>query len=230
MDELAVQEESDEKRWLGELLGLLTPVVKSWPSEHCLEGNKWAIQIFRGCGYTRDYPVERLYRDNRLNHIHEGTYGIQGLDLVERKIGRDGGATLFRFVDLVRSTVERVSGVGDLDEDCSRLSQILDLLTETTTVLLNSAGVARRTANATIFLDAFGHIVIAWMWLRQAEVAACTLANEDHTSQDRTFYEGKLAAYRYFSRYELPLAKAKLELCASLNDTCLSAPPSIFAC
>ena len=63
------------------LLDVLVPIVKAWPSEHALEANKWAIQVLGGYGYTRDYPVERLYRDNRLNMIHEGTNGIQALDL-----------------------------------------------------------------------------------------------------------------------------------------------------
>src|SRR5690606_40034821 len=86
VDALTTTEDPAAKRRDAALLGLLTPVVKSWPSEHCLEANKWAIQILGGYGYTRDYPVERLYRDNRLNHIHEGTLGIQGMDLLGRKV------------------------------------------------------------------------------------------------------------------------------------------------
>ncbi len=76
------------------LLELLTPIAKSWPSEYCLEANKLAIQVHGGYGYTRDFPVERLYRDNRLNHIHEGTHGIHGLDLLGRKVAMHGGAAL----------------------------------------------------------------------------------------------------------------------------------------
>ena len=68
------------------LLEILTPIAKAWPSEFCLEANKHAIQVLGGYGYTRDFPVERLYRDNRLNSIHEGTHGIQGLDLLGRKV------------------------------------------------------------------------------------------------------------------------------------------------
>jgi alkylation response protein AidB-like acyl-CoA dehydrogenase len=77
-----------------QLLDLLTPIAKSWPSEFCLEANKHAIQVLGGYGYTRDYPVERLYRDNRLNPIHEGTHGVQGMDLLGRKVMQNGGRAL----------------------------------------------------------------------------------------------------------------------------------------
>jgi hypothetical protein len=74
----------------GLLLDLLTPIVKSWPAQWCLEANSLAIQIHGGYGYTREYPVEQFWRDNRLNMIHEGTHGIQALDLLGRKDGQEG--------------------------------------------------------------------------------------------------------------------------------------------
>ena len=80
------------------MLDILTPVAKSWPSEHCLEANSQAIQILGGYGYARDYPVERIYRDNRLNHIHEGTYAIHGIDLLGRKVRMQGGAALAALI------------------------------------------------------------------------------------------------------------------------------------
>src|SRR5690606_28335408 len=97
VDRLATEDDKAARQDTAALLGLLTPVVKSWPSEHCLEANKWAIQILGGYGYTRDYPVERYYRDNRLNHIHEGTFGIQGMDLLGRKVAGDSAKALTRF-------------------------------------------------------------------------------------------------------------------------------------
>ncbi|MBX9630057.1 MAG: acyl-CoA dehydrogenase, partial [Burkholderiales bacterium] len=76
------------------LLEVLTPIVKAWPSQWCLAANDLAIQVHGGYGYTREYPVERLYRDNRLNPIHEGTNGIQALDLMGRKVGMDDGMAI----------------------------------------------------------------------------------------------------------------------------------------
>lgn len=151
-------------------------------------------------GYTRDFPLERLYRDNRLNQIHEGTFGIQGMDLLGRKVAGDRGETLGRFVGMMRETVSAALAVERLP----------------------------RLANATVYLDAFGHVVVGWIWLQQALVAAGALAGDDLSTADRAFYEGKLLACRYFSRYELPLAVTRLALCSSLEATCLDAPVQVF--
>ena len=88
------------------LLDLLTPIVKSWPAEWCLEANKQAIQVAGGAGYTRDLPLERLYRDNRLNHIHEGAYGIHGLDLLGRKVTIRAGRAFQIFADAVLQSID----------------------------------------------------------------------------------------------------------------------------
>lgn len=229
VDRLTVGDDEQDAAWHEALLGLLTPVVKSWPSEHCLEANKWAIQVLGGYGYTRDYPVERLYRDNRLNHIHEGTFGIQAMDLLGRKIAGDGGKTLRRFVELMRDNTAKAAEFAALGEEAERLAHGLDSLLETTQTLLDCTDPARRLANATVFLDAFGHIVIGWIWLRQAMVAADALAgSRDMAVSDRAFYKGKMVTCRYFSRQELPLAWARLDLCRSLDTTCVDAEFEMF--
>jgi butyryl-CoA dehydrogenase len=228
VDELAVLDDPSEKQWKASLLGLLTPVVKSWPSEHCLEANKWAIQILGGYGYTRDFPLERLYRDNRLNHIHEGTFGIQGMDLVGRKVGGDRGETLGHFVTMMRETTATALDIEALQPEARRLGGCLDALVETTQALLACEDPLLRLANATVYLDAFGHIVVGWIWLRQALAATAALARDDLSEADRTFYEGKLVTCRYFSRYELPHSLTRLALCKSLEATCLDAPARIF--
>ncbi len=222
VDDLKTVTDPAHRKELEALLGLLTPVAKSWPSEHCLEANKWAIQILGGYGYTTDYPVERLYRDNRLNHIHEGTFGIQGLDLLGRKIGGDNGATLGRLTATIRATIEDATANTELREDAEQLTTVLAALDRTTAVLLACDDVALRMANATIYLDAFGHAVIGWMWLKQAVIAGRALQGSDLSSADNEFYRGKLAACRYFTRHELPLAVTRLDLCASLDNVCLT--------
>jgi butyryl-CoA dehydrogenase len=229
VDQLALEQDAEARGDLSSLLGLLTPVAKSWPSEHCLEANKWAIQVLGGYGYTKDYPVERLYRDNRLNHIHEGTFGIQGLDLLGRKVAGDGGETLRRFAGLVRQAPEAASGHERLREYAAALSDAIDHLLTTSQALLELDDRARRLANATTYLDAFGHVVIAWIWLRQAVVAAGALSASGLTTDDRRFYEGKILTCQYFFRHELPLARTRLALCASLDTTALDAPAAMFA-
>ena len=206
------------KREAETLLDLLTPVAKSWPSEFCLEANKHAIQILGGYGYTRDYPVERLYRDNRLNPIHEGTHGIQGLDLLGRKVIQGNGAGLGLLAARIGETIAEARGDDRLRGHAAALETHLAETVELTRAL--GAALAKDTrlalANATTYLDMFGHVVIAWMWLRQAVVAAARL---DAGDGDADFLRGKLAACRYFFAYELPKARMQRELLAALDDT-----------
>ncbi|MEJ2624348.1 MAG: acyl-CoA dehydrogenase family protein [Pseudolabrys sp.] len=114
---------------------MLTPVVKSWPSEHCLEANKWAIQVLGGYGYTRDYPLERLYRDNRLNHIHEGTFGIQGMDLVGRKVVGDKSRAMSRFIGMMRDTANAAIGFDAIEAEAARFGEYLGLLSSVIAIM-----------------------------------------------------------------------------------------------
>ena len=203
------------------LLDLLTPIAKSWPSEFCLEANKHAIQIFGGYGYTRDYPVERLYRDNRLNPIHEGTHGIHGLDLLGRKVGMGGGASVKALAGRVMADVTAAHQIVSLGTFAETLAtELAETVATTRKLAVATADEPKRAlANATIYLDMFGHVVIAWMWLRQATVAARKLAAG---AGDENFLNGKLAACRYFFIYELPKARMQRALLDSLDDTTLA--------
>ena len=218
------QEERDE---LELLLELLTPVLKSWPSEHCLEANKLAIQVLGGYGYTRDYPVERHYRDNRLNHIHEGSFGIQGLDLLGRKVQINDGRALDLLLARIRATLVEADLVEGLAEESSRLGVALEALVSATNAAKACPDPALALANATLYLDGFGHIVIAWLWLKQALAAKIALsAQADNPLGD--FYGGKLAACRYFYRYELPSVFMKFDLVRTLDPTCLAMRSEAF--
>lgn len=110
-------------------------MVKSWPSEHCLEANKWAIQVLGGYGYTRDYPLERLYRDNRLNHIHEGTFGIQGMDLVGRKVVGDKSRAMSRFIGMMRDTANAAIGFDAIEAEAARFGEYLGLLSSVIAIM-----------------------------------------------------------------------------------------------
>ena len=209
------------------LLDLLTPIAKSWPSEFCLEANKHAIQILGGYGYTRDYPVERLYRDNRLNPIHEGTHGIQGLDLLGRKVGMGGGASVKALAGRVMADVSAAHQMASLEAFAEMLAtELAETVATTRKLAVATADDPKRAlANATIYLDMFGHVVIAWMWLRQATAAARRLADG---SGDANFLDGKLAACRYFFTYELPKARTQRALLESLDDTTLAMKPEWY--
>lgn len=217
---------SDEERDRGLLLlDILTPIVKSWPSEFCLEANKLAIQVLGGYGYTRDYPVEQYYRDNRLNLIHEGTHGIQALDLVSRKIRMNDGAALDLLFAAIRQDVAKCKPLAGIGEFACQLEAALDRVREATRAMQAAAPDERvYTANATLYLDMLGHVVIAWMWLRQVRVAV--LALDAVTADDeRDFYQGKLAACRYFYNYELGRLAHWLPILASADPLFVATEP-----
>ena len=209
------------------LLDLLTPIAKSWPSEFCLEANKHAIQVLGGYGYTRDYPVERLYRDNRLNAIHEGTHGIQALDLLGRKVMQENGAGVKTLAARIMADVTQAHGVEGLTAHAADLASHLAEAVATTGKLAGTVGSDARLglANATIYLDMMGHVVIAWMWLRQAMAATRRRAAPE---PDNDFLDGKLAACRYFFAYELPKTRTQRALLDSLDDTTLKMQPEWF--
>jgi butyryl-CoA dehydrogenase len=199
------------------LLDVLTPIAKSWPSQWCLEANSLAIQVHGGYGYTREYDVEQLYRDNRLNPIHEGTHGIQGLDLLGRKVVMQGGAGLVLLVETISATIARATG--DLAEPAAQLQASLQRVVEVTAVLWSTGDPETALANSTVYLEAVGHVVVAWIWLEQL------LAAEAQTGD---FYGGKRQAGRYFFRYELPKVDPMLDLLASLDRTTVEMSDSWF--
>jgi butyryl-CoA dehydrogenase len=155
-----------------QLLDVLTPIAKSWPSQWCLEANSLAIQVHGGYGYTREYNVEQFYRDNRLNPIHEGTHGIQALDLLGRKVVADGGASLGLLLARISDTVTLARDVdGELAEFAADLQQAGDRVASTTATLWSSGDPEVALANASLYLEAVGHVV-AWLWLDQMVTAA----------------------------------------------------------
>jgi butyryl-CoA dehydrogenase len=200
----------------GQLLEVLTPIVKSWPSEYCLEANSLAIQIHGGYGYTRDFPVEQYWRDNRLNMLHEGTHGIQGLDLLGRKVRLQDGVGLKLLAARIANTIQRAVAKQDLAEHASSLEGALDRLRATTDAAWSTGVPEEALANATPYLQAFGHVVLAWIWLNLA--TACHEALD--AGRDAEFHKGKLQAMRYFFRYELPKIDAWLGVVASRDPTC----------
>jgi alkylation response protein AidB-like acyl-CoA dehydrogenase len=218
--------EPDAAREAGLLLEVLTPIAKSWPSEWCLEANSLAIQVLGGYGYTRDFPVEQYWRDNRLNMIHEGTHGIQALDLLGRKVVMNGGAGLALLAQRVNLCIEQGSQVPELVEMAHRLAAALQALGAATQAAWASGVPEEALANATPYLQAFGHTVLAWLWLDLALSAQQALA--DANTSRPAFYRGKLAAARYFYSYELPKTGAWLEVVRTREPLCKDLPDDCF--
>ncbi|MFI7120322.1 acyl-CoA dehydrogenase [Amycolatopsis sp. NPDC049868] len=220
IDDQRTAETDEERDRLGLLLDVLTPIVKSWPSQWCLHANDLAIQIHGGYGYTREYDVEQHYRDNRLNPIHEGTHGIQAIDLLGRKTAIADGAGLRALESLLQNSVNRARAVGgEAAHLAGQLGAALTRLADVTRRLHAEPDLTTRLANASIYLEATGHIVLAWIWLEQFLAAS---VREDDLGG------GKRAAARYFYRYELPKTGPWLEVLATVDRTTLDMSPNWF--
>lgn len=208
---------SEDKEEAKLFLELLTPIAKSWPSEWCLEANSLAIQILGGYGYTRDFPVEQFWRDNRLNMIHEGTHGIHGLDLLGRKVIMNDGAALKLFSKKIAATISKANQHPELQEMCALLDVSFKDLISATQEAWKTGNAQETLANATQYLRAFGHLVLAWVWLDIASTSLRLLPQEKHAED---FHQGKIAAAKYFFDFELPLVKTWLAPVRTLNPLC----------
>ena len=201
------------------LLELLTPIAKSWPSEFCLEANSLAIQVHGGYGYTRDFPVEQHWRDNRLNMIHEGTHGIQAADLLGRKVSMDGGAGLQLLLGRIRATIARALQQTPLRDKARQLEAAVLHLQSATTACREHPSPEQALANAVPYMQAFGHTVLAWLWL---DIGTRLQAQPGPLATGMGF------ALRYFFAHELPKVSAWLAPVTERDDTCLQAPTESF--
>jgi alkylation response protein AidB-like acyl-CoA dehydrogenase len=213
IDEQRTAETEADRLAAGQLLDVLTPIAKSWPSQWGQESNSLAIQVLGGAGYTRDYDVEAHWRDQRLNPIHEGTHGIQAMDLLGRKVLGDGGAALTALAAKMGETIGRAAELGgEAAEQGAALKAAVDRLSEVTMALPGLGDPEKIMANATVYLEAAGHVVVAWIWLEQVVAAA---------GKKGDFYDGKRQAARFFFHWEMPKVGPMLDLLASGDTTTL---------
>ena len=213
-------EAADEARLL---LEVLTPIAKSWPSEFCLEANSLAIQIHGGYGYTRDFPVEQYWRDNRLNMIHEGTHGIQAADLLGRKVLMENGRGMQLLAARMQATMAQAGAVPELAAYAAQLGDALQQVGAATQAAWATGNPAEALANAVPYMQAFGHTVLAWVWL---DVALATLRADATLSIAAS--AGRMGAARYFYHYELPKIGAWLNVVNSRDTTCAALSEAAF--
>lgn len=230
VDDEATAPTEDERTTASALLEVLTPIAKTFPALGCQIAISNAMQVMGGYGYAREYPIEQLYRDNRLNQIHEGTNGIQALDLLGRKVVQSGGACFKALAARMRGTIsECADGDKTLQGMAGNLSAALGHWAECTQVL----GIAmtkdptRALANATIYYEVSARVVVAWLWLRMARVAAAKLAVAAG-DDERDFLHGKLQAARYWFAWELPRIAPDIALLKRLDSVTLDALPTWF--
>ena len=212
------------------LLDLLTPIVKSFPSFYGPRANDLAIQVLGGAGYIREYPLEQCYRDNRLNPIHEGTHGIQSLDLLGRKLWQHNSKGLSLLLQRVQATVAQAQSYAELQSLVTVFSQYLAVFSDTVQTLsgaLQQGKVDQTLANSAVFLDMMGRMVVAWLWLDMAAKALHAFSASD-SQEDRDFLAGKLQAARYFLTWELPEIQHQASLLKSLDSCCLDMQAAWF--
>ena len=197
------------------LLDILTPIAKSWPSQWCLEANSLAIQVHGGYGYTREYDVEQHYRDNRLNPIHEGTHGIQSLDLLGRKVTQRGGASLAALGEAHRPTLSAAAARGRRGRraGCDSCDAVV------------AAARRRDRRRCSAPATSRPRWPTAWSTWRRSATSwspGCGWSSRaPPTARAGDFYDGKRQAARYFFRYELPKTAPQLDLLESLDRTTL---------
>ncbi len=204
--DLTKTEDAGQKERYELLLDLLTPVAKSYPSENGIVSVSQGLQIFGGYGYCQEFPMEQYYRDIRIHPIHEGTTGIQALDLLGRKVVMKNGQALRIYFEEAQATIQGATTYEELRPYAERLKEVLEKL-QTVTMRLVQFGiqgdVERFLADATLYLELFGTIAVAWQWLAQG-VAAEKALEVNCSVLDRQFYQGKLHTMRYFFHYEVP--------------------------
>ncbi len=221
IDRINTNDDDTVKNELSELLDLLTPVIKAWPSEYGPKANDLGIQVLGGAGYTREYHAEQFWRDNRLNPIHEGTNGVQALDLSFRKLWQNKGLgiqILKREMtqDLQSITTPQTAKLaGKLMPYTEHLHEVLVHLSK----ILPTEKAITLTGNAQALMNIFASIVVSWIWIRQASKAEQLLAIESD-SDKQNFYHGKIQAAKYFIDWELPTIQRDIELLNNDNAVC----------
>ena len=229
-DKKSTAKNQEEKERYNNLIELLTPIIKAYCSERGQFVCEQAIQVYGGYGYTKEYPVEQLYRDCKITSIYEGTNGIQAMDLLGRKLGMKKGTVFIDFLNEIKAAIESARKIPHLEDLAARLEKALNRLSEVAMVLGKTAfskDMKLAHAYAHPFLEVVGDVIMAWMLLWRATVAAPRLeklagSSDEKTIQskvaknkDAAFYDGQIKAAEFFINAVLPAAVGKMNAIAS---------------
>ncbi|MBI4777285.1 MAG: acyl-CoA dehydrogenase [Deltaproteobacteria bacterium] len=223
--------EGEEKERYALLLDILTPAAKTYPSEMGVLSVSQGLQCLGGYGYCDEFPLEQHYRDARIHPIHEGTTGIQGLDLLGRKVTMKDGKAFSLYVDEVENAIQSAGAIPGLEWYARRLEEALEKLQSSTSHLLQFAmagDVERFLADATHYLELFGIVTIAWQWLLQGMAAQNALGGS-LSEAETNFYQGKMHTLAYFFRYELPKIEGLTRLVAESDGLTVKVNESHFS-
>jgi alkylation response protein AidB-like acyl-CoA dehydrogenase len=216
-----------ERQTADDLLGLITPVIKGYLTDKGFKAAVEAQQVFGGHGYIREHGMEQFVRDARITQIYEGTNGIQAMDLVGRKLPKDGGRAVRSFLQLVGGDIAEAKASGDPAGVAAALEPALGDL-QAATMWLAQNGMANPDnagAGAYPYMDLMGLVSLGWMWLKMAAASKRAL---DEGAEDRAFHEAKLVTARFYSERELPLSAALRRKIEAGADTLMRLPEEAF--
>jgi hypothetical protein len=216
-----------ERQMADDLLGLITPVIKGYLTDKGFAAAVAAQQVYGGHGYIREHGVEQFVRDARITQIYEGTNGIQAMDLVGRKLPRDGGRAIRAFLDLVGREIAEARAAGDPGGVGAALELALADL-QAATMWLAQNGMAdpdNAGAGAYAYMDLMGLVSLGWMWLKMAAASSRALAQG---TGEVAFHEAKLATARFYAQRELPLSGALRKKIEAGAETLMRIPEEAF--
>jgi hypothetical protein len=213
------------------LLEMLTPIVKTYPSEMGSVSVSNGLQVLGGYGFCNDFILQQYFRDIRIFPIYEGTTGIQSLDLLGRKIPMANGKALALLSAEIMSVIKEASEFSELVPYANKLGAKLKLVEEVLQFLMPFAqkgDYERFLSDATVFMEFFGNIVIGWLWLEMATKAQIALASGD-TRYTGDFFNGKIHAMKFYFKYELPKTTALAEVLMNKEVLTVAADTKMFA-
>ena len=229
--DLAIVLTGEEKEKNELLLDLLTPVAKTYPSEMGILSISQGLQCLGGSGYCDDYPLEQYYRDARIHPIHEGTTGIHGITLLGRNVIMKGGKAYRLYLEEVQKTIHEAEEFEELASYVQKLKKALEMLQQVTAYLMDVQ--KKETpevflADATLYLEFFGIISVAWQWLLQATAIVKALRNHPSGTEEN-FYHGKFFAFRFFFEYELPKIQGLASRLMHSDGLTVQITPDLFS-
>ncbi len=222
--------EEDRAKYQG-LIDVLIPVAKGYITDRAFELCSDGVQIFGGYGFTKEYPQEQLLRDCKITQIYEGTNGIQAMDLLGRKLGLNKGKAFTDLIAEVNKTVDAAKETEGLEPLAAALESAVTGLMETAKTLgarLGEGAVETAFAQAHPFLHVTGDVLMAWMLVWRAVIAARALADKPK-KKDVPFYEGILSSARYFTSAVLPVTAGRMEAVKALDDSVMGIDEAAFA-
>ena len=242
-DKMECAETEAEKATIDDYIGLLTPIIKSYCTDRGFECTVQAMQVYGGYGYTADYPVERLLRDSKINSLYEGTNGIQAMDLLGRKMGMKKGAIFMEFLGEIQKEIARAKELKGLESLAEQLEATVNRLG---TVAMHigqtamSADFKVAFSHALPFLDVMGDVIMGWMLLWRANIAAPKLDDilgnlqgearleKINKNKNAAFYEGQVKSAEYFIEAILPVTIGKMMSIEAGSKAIVEIPEASF--